>query len=136
MRKPRNGMLTRRRPAAASTMVASDQRFISSGTVRSRHTLSRSAGITRRTSIRVMRRSLALRDGLSSNACAQCRVPDSTVRSGSTLTPRCDLDRLVLSLPGGHAAFLPGETIEVDVEWQLDSPAENVELRLIWSTSG
>ncbi len=46
------------------------------------------------------------------------------------------LDSLTLGFADGRAAFLPGETIEVDVAWQLEEPAEEVELRLVWSTAG
>lgn len=37
---------------------------------------------------------------------------------------------------GGANAFLPGETIQGTVSWQLDPPLTNVELRLIWYTEG
>jgi hypothetical protein len=46
------------------------------------------------------------------------------------------LDSLTLGFPDGRSAFLPGEAIEVDVAWQLEEPAEQVELRLVWSTAG
>ena len=45
-------------------------------------------------------------------------------------------DRLTLTFPGGSAAFAPGEIVEVDAEWQLAEPAREVELRLVWSTTG
>ncbi len=32
--------------------------------------------------------------------------------------------------------FAPGETVEGTVSWQLDRPAETVELRLFWYTTG
>ena len=35
-----------------------------------------------------------------------------------------------------QTAFEPGAEIEVYLEWDLDEPAEAVELRLVWNTSG
>jgi hypothetical protein len=35
-----------------------------------------------------------------------------------------------------RTAFEPGAEIEVYLEWDLDEPAEAVELRLVWNTSG
>lgn len=37
---------------------------------------------------------------------------------------------------GQQTAFEPGAEIEVYLEWDLDEPAEAVELRLVWNTSG
>lgn len=36
----------------------------------------------------------------------------------------------------GVTAFLPGETVEGTVGWHFDSPAQSVELRLLWYTEG
>jgi len=47
-----------------------------------------------------------------------------------------DSDQLELRFPDGRTAFLPGESIDVDVQWQLSDPAIEVELRLVWSTAG
>jgi hypothetical protein len=41
-----------------------------------------------------------------------------------------------LSTTDGRTAFEPGETIEVAAEWQLESEAESIELRLVWYTRG
>jgi hypothetical protein len=35
---------------------------------------------------------------------------------------------------GGGTSFAPGEKLEATAEWQLDHPAEAVELRLVWFT--
>ena len=45
-------------------------------------------------------------------------------------------DRLTLACADGRSAFVPGEIVEVDAEWQLAEPAREVELRLVWSTAG
>jgi hypothetical protein len=37
---------------------------------------------------------------------------------------------------GGRTGFEPGETVDVEAEWQLDAQAEAIELRLLWHTSG
>ena len=37
---------------------------------------------------------------------------------------------------GNQLAFLPGETIDVEVSWQLPEPPVLVELRCVWNTSG
>ena len=37
---------------------------------------------------------------------------------------------------GQQTAFEPGAEIEVYLEWDLDEPADAVELRLVWNTSG
>jgi hypothetical protein len=46
------------------------------------------------------------------------------------------MDRIRVEIQGGANAFLPGETVEGTVSWQLDGPAETVELRLFWYTQG
>ena len=45
-------------------------------------------------------------------------------------------DWLQLEARDGANAFLPGETVEGTASWQLDPPAETVELRLLWFTQG
>jgi len=35
-----------------------------------------------------------------------------------------------------RTAYDPGETVTGQVTWQLDSPPESAELRLVWSTRG
>jgi hypothetical protein len=45
-------------------------------------------------------------------------------------------DWLQLETRDGANAFLPGETVEGTASWQLDPPAETVELRLLWYTQG
>jgi hypothetical protein len=45
-------------------------------------------------------------------------------------------DRLTLICADGRSAFAPGESVEVDAEWQLAEPAREIELRLVWSTAG
>ena len=46
------------------------------------------------------------------------------------------MDSLGIETQYGANAFLPGETVEGTVSWQLDRPAETVELRLLWYTQG
>jgi hypothetical protein len=46
------------------------------------------------------------------------------------------VENLQVETQGGANAFLPGETLEGTVSWQLDTPAETVELRLLWYTQG
>jgi hypothetical protein len=46
------------------------------------------------------------------------------------------VENLQIEIQGGANAFLPGETLEGTVSWQLDAPAETVELRLLWYTQG
>jgi hypothetical protein len=46
------------------------------------------------------------------------------------------MEDLRVETQGGANAFLPGETVEGTVSWQLDTPAETVELRLFWYTRG
>jgi hypothetical protein len=36
----------------------------------------------------------------------------------------------------GATAFAPGEAVEGTVSWQLEKPAQSVELRLFWYTQG
>jgi len=36
----------------------------------------------------------------------------------------------------GVTAFVPGETVEGTVSWQLEKPARTIELRLFWYTQG
>jgi hypothetical protein len=36
----------------------------------------------------------------------------------------------------GATAFAPGEVVEGTVSWQLEKPAQSVELRLFWYTQG
>ncbi len=43
---------------------------------------------------------------------------------------------LEILLPENRSAFEVGELIEVTVSWSLDSPADSVELRLLWNTVG
>lgn len=37
---------------------------------------------------------------------------------------------------GGTTAFVPGEVVEGTASWQLEKPAQSVELRLFWYTQG
>jgi hypothetical protein len=46
------------------------------------------------------------------------------------------MEQLAIEIQNGANAFLPGETVEGTVSWQLDRPAETAELRLFWYTQG
>lgn len=46
------------------------------------------------------------------------------------------MERMTIETQDGANAFLPGETVEGTASWQLDQPAETVELRLFWYTEG
>lgn len=46
------------------------------------------------------------------------------------------MESIQLDIQGGANAFLPGETVEGTASWQLETPAETVELRLFWYTQG
>lgn len=46
------------------------------------------------------------------------------------------MEQLAVEIQNGANAFLPGETVEGTVSWQLDGPAQTVELRLLWYTQG
>jgi len=46
------------------------------------------------------------------------------------------MEPLAIEIQNGANAFLPGETVEGTVSWQLDQPAVTVELRLFWYTQG
>lgn len=45
-------------------------------------------------------------------------------------------DMLTIRTDGGRTWFRPGEVIEGDVSWLLDTDAEDLEIRLFWYTSG
>lgn len=46
------------------------------------------------------------------------------------------MEPLVVEIQNGANSFLPGETVEGTVSWQLDRPAVTAELRLFWYTQG
>jgi hypothetical protein len=46
------------------------------------------------------------------------------------------MERMTIEIPDGANAFLPGETVEGTASWQLERPAETLELRLFWYTEG
>ena len=46
------------------------------------------------------------------------------------------MEHLAVEIQDGANAFLPGETVEGTVSWQLGEPAASVELRLFWYTQG
>ena len=46
------------------------------------------------------------------------------------------MEWMAIEIQNGANAFLPGETVEGTVSWQLDRLAETVELRLFWYTQG
>lgn len=46
------------------------------------------------------------------------------------------MDWIQVETQNGANAFLPGEIVEGVASWQLDGPAETVELRLFWYTEG
>lgn len=46
------------------------------------------------------------------------------------------MEWLQVEIQNGANAFLPGETVEGTASWQLDRPAETMELRLFWYTQG
>ena len=46
------------------------------------------------------------------------------------------MSRLAIETTDRATKFLPGEEIEVIAEWDLDEPAEAVEVRLVWYTRG
>lgn len=46
------------------------------------------------------------------------------------------MDSLQVETQSGASAFLPGEIVEGVAAWQLDRPAETMELRLFWYTQG
>ena len=45
-------------------------------------------------------------------------------------------DRLLIQPRGLRTSYRPGETVEGDAAWDLQFPAESVEVRLIWYTRG
>lgn len=47
-----------------------------------------------------------------------------------------DNDQLKLSVSNGRKAFRPGETIEIEAEWNLSNQPDSVEMRLVWYTAG
>jgi hypothetical protein len=44
------------------------------------------------------------------------------------------VSQLKIETSDGRTCFAPGEIIEVVAEWELDTPAEAIELRLLWNT--
>ena len=46
------------------------------------------------------------------------------------------MSKLVINSSDGRIAFEPGETITLDVEWDMSSEPESLEVRLVWNTSG
>lgn len=46
------------------------------------------------------------------------------------------MEWMTVEIQNGANAFLPGETVEGTVSWQLDRPAQTIELRLFWYTQG
>ncbi|HEX9945089.1 MAG TPA: hypothetical protein VGG03_24025 [Thermoanaerobaculia bacterium] len=46
------------------------------------------------------------------------------------------MDSIQVETHNGANAFLPGEIVEGVASWQLDRPAETIELRLFWYTEG
>ena len=46
------------------------------------------------------------------------------------------MSNLTVRLTSQNPILVPGAEMEVDLEWDLDHPAENLELRLVWNTSG
>jgi len=45
-------------------------------------------------------------------------------------------DMLTIRTDGGRTWFRPGEIVEGDVSWLLDTDADDLEIRLFWYTSG
>jgi len=46
------------------------------------------------------------------------------------------MDLIQIQLDGKRGAFAPGESVSGTVSWQLDAPADSVEVRLFWYTRG
>jgi len=46
------------------------------------------------------------------------------------------MPQLKIQPAGGQASFEPGQSIDVEANWQLDEQADSIELRLIWFTEG
>lgn len=46
------------------------------------------------------------------------------------------MERMQVETRGGTTAFVPGEVVEGTASWQLEKPAQSVELRLFWYTQG
>jgi hypothetical protein len=46
------------------------------------------------------------------------------------------MERMQVETRDGATAFAPGEVVEGTVSWQLEKPAQSVELRLFWYTQG
>ena len=46
------------------------------------------------------------------------------------------MDLIEIHLDGKRGAFAPGESVSGTVSWQLDAPADSVEVRLFWYTRG
>lgn len=46
------------------------------------------------------------------------------------------MNEIRLSTLDGHTAFLPGDSAQFLVRWELDSEPEALELRLLWCTQG
>ena len=46
------------------------------------------------------------------------------------------MDVIEISTDEGAVAYQPGETVSGTVSWQLDEPADSVEVRLFWYTRG
>jgi len=43
---------------------------------------------------------------------------------------------MTIEIAGSRDRFQPGETVEGNVEWQLEAEPNNLELRLFWFTQG
>ena len=46
------------------------------------------------------------------------------------------MSRLHIETVDGRTSFDPGEEIDLTLSWDLAAPAESIELRLVWNTSG
>ena len=46
------------------------------------------------------------------------------------------MEVIEIETDGGREAFAPGEAIAGTVSWQLDAPADSVEVRVFWYTRG
>ncbi len=46
------------------------------------------------------------------------------------------MERLALETEGGQVAYAPGAELRGEVSWELERPADRVEVRLFWYTRG
>lgn len=46
------------------------------------------------------------------------------------------MNHLQIQTPEGWTRFDPGAVINIDLSWDLETPPESIELRVVWNTTG